>query len=1502
ADYASIVKNGTALSDVLNLTLNENYITGSNYATLVLNRLGGDDNARALLVNSGNAQFNGQLQLGRFDVNPLSIGQGSLVFNTSDNLVYFWDGTAWVPTGSGGSTSFTNLTSGTNTTATMVVGSGASLTFTGTGTINASSLTCADCLNFTEFADAMTLDASTDIATAGFTLSTSGTGALNFASTGQVTFAGNVDAANGLDVTNANLTVATDTLLNGNVTLGDAVTDNITFTGRVAQDSDLIPITTTGTNDLGSLALPWDNIYGNALFQGGNAVCDSSGANCPVSSSNLYWGQALGALFPLNSTVDVLIGSSATTSAKFAFMNVNSGTPTASISGSIANVATYLTGDGLLATTNSAPLTIGDDTQAININSSDWDITSVGNMTGIGTISSDGDWTNTQGSPSIFLVDSTGGEDDYSINVQTNAFNITNSTDSRVEIRFDGTGGIDLGNNTATKTINIGGVTSSAADTINIATDGTAADVITIGNSNAATTLQLTGGTAWSISTAGLITTADDAAINGGDITTTATTFNLLAGATTTLNIGPGGDVGTITLSGGSGATGCTLDGTNGNFTCSGSISSTATTGFQGWWQRNLGVLSPTNITDDLAIGGIATASAKFQVDSSTGNITSSGDLALNGGDVTSTSTTFNFLNGTVTTLNIADSTTTKTINIGGVTASGTDTINIATNATAADTIAIGNNNASTLLDLTGGDDWSMTNTGILTMSASAAQTTAIVVTDTDYTNALSIGDNNIIGTTANIDLTNFDVVGSTGNVTTAGDVAINGGDLTSTATTFNFDIGNTGTLNFRDGTNTLVAISDQGTTGRLAVSDSLQVAGLTTVAYSRFGTASATHTGNITVASDVLISGDLELDGVLYLDGETITDLGGVSTITFAGDPTAINSYNTLTNGSWLIDNPTTGSPGIAALMVNQARDGPIMAASASGTNRFLIANNGTVTLTTTNATTVASLIVDGGLGKIDVGTVDPPYTINGKKFATFLSGIVGVKEEVVGQATTNEYVPGVGYRYLIDFNSLPEGSDLWLFGKTTDIKTNINKLVALLTPGDPTRVWYEVDKVNKRLAIYSARPTTISYRLTGPRFDHQNWGNARDEESDVVGFVLNNIDAINNSPIVINIQNMSDFVVSKVQDGYYTLKDNNGNIVDGVESIGNFVAGNVKSGFIETQELATNSFNSFQATIDNLLVTTGLVTPRIQTALISPLPNTTDVVVKLGMDATDSGKLAIQNNNGQEVASVDTQGNANFNGTVHSQNIDEIQAILNSVATDQTLLSQLVNSSISSASDSADLTQLATNDLYVTNQAAINSLSVTHSIAVGFDLAINSADNSINTITSPLKIQSLALAPLEIMNGKVRIDTNGDVAIEGNLYVAGNVKSNSYQLTANDDIGNPLASIDASGSALFNTLSTSGLTIAGASQASDSAVISGDITTNATAGKAIIPAYTTEITIHNPKITDYTLVYVTPTSTTQNNVLYVKSKGSGFFTIGFSDTIPIDVSLNWWVVETSQ
>ena len=69
-------------------------------------------------------------------------------------------------------------------------------------------------------------------------------------------------------------------------------------------------------------------------------------------------------------------------------------------------------------------------------------------------------------------------------------------------------------------------------------------------------------------------------------------------------------------------------------------------------------------------------------VDGLTGNIVTDGDLAVNGGDITTTSTTANVVNATATTVNIAGAAT--TVSIGANT--GTTTVN---NSLVADDISI---------------------------------------------------------------------------------------------------------------------------------------------------------------------------------------------------------------------------------------------------------------------------------------------------------------------------------------------------------------------------------------------------------------------------------------------------------------------------------------------------------------------------------------------------------------------------------------------------------------------------------------------------------------------------------------------------------------------------------------------------------------------------------------------------------------------------------------------
>ncbi len=274
-------------------------------------------------------------------------------------------------------------------------------------------------------------------------------------------------------------------------------------------------------------------------------------------------------------------------------------------------------------------------------------------------------------------------------------------------------------------------------------------------------------------------------------------------------------------------------------------------------------------------------------------------------------------------------------------------------------------------------------------------------------------------------------------------------------------------------------------------------------------------------------------------------------------------------------------------------------------------------------------------------------------------------------------------------------------------------------------------------------------------------------------------------------------------------------------------------------------------------------IVSPVVETKLLSPIPDS-DLTVKLAQNS----KFKVQNEKDEEVASIDSVGNATFSGTltadeviannVKATNLDEIEAVLKKAE--------------------ADIAQLA---LGTNNQplTVTSDLSIAHSLAIGADLVIQ--NNSFDTLKEPLRLQSLAMAPIEMMAGTFRIETNGDVTIIGNIHIAGNLEAEE---------------------AKFDKTTTNKLVIASTSEESTqplSGVSAGVIETNATVGTAKIASGSAEITIKNPRVTDYTLVYVTPTTSTKNQVLFIKSKRAGQFTVGFEEAISGEVEFNWWIID---
>ncbi|MGH9858194.1 MAG: beta strand repeat-containing protein, partial [Acidobacteriota bacterium] len=219
------------------------------------------------------------------------------------------------------------------------------------------------------------------------------------------------------------------------------------------------------------------------------------------------------------------------------------------------------------ATTLNGAFTLGDNGDTGSINTSDWDISTTGVLTGISGITTDGGYTQSGASQNTF-----------SGNV-------------------DATSGLDVTGTSLT----VGGSNASI----------TTAGVITGTIINSTGAIQ-TGGT--------------DRISSGGNLVNIG---NITAGGTITF--GGFSIDGGLFYANGSGVVAQSTAGTSGQILQSNGSGApswvdAASVGTN-YWQKNAGVLSPLAIADDLVIGGASTASAKFQVSGTTGDISATGTL-----------------------------------------------------------------------------------------------------------------------------------------------------------------------------------------------------------------------------------------------------------------------------------------------------------------------------------------------------------------------------------------------------------------------------------------------------------------------------------------------------------------------------------------------------------------------------------------------------------------------------------------------------------------------------------------------------------------------------------------------------------------------------------------------------------------------------------------------------------------------------------------------------------
>lgn len=235
----------------------------------------------------------------------------------------------------------------------------------------------------------------------------------------------------------------------------------------------------------------------------------------------------------------------------------------------------------------------------------------------------------------------------------------------------------------------------------------------------------------------------------------------------------------------------------------------------------------------------------------------------------------------------------------------------------------------------------------------------------------------------------------------------------------------------------------------------------------------------------------------------------------------------------------------------------------------------------------------------------------------------------------------------------------------------------------------------------------------------------------------------------------------------------------------------------------------------------------------------------------------------------------------------------------------------------------------------ADIDFVTVNSFLAVIGHATMTSLEVTGNLYTDSItaKSDTLALQPLggtvKLASNTLIVDSSGEVAINGNLTVSGKVLAQSgafgnlelgHALAASpssslgqllavyDEHGRAVATIDASGSANLAGVSTKLITIAADSEASSSADIEASAATNATAGESLLVSPATELVIESPYVSASSLVYLTPTTNTDNKVLFVKAKEScaidyfsckRSFTVGIDSPARSDISFNWWIIE---
>jgi hypothetical protein len=339
------------------------------------------------------------------------------------------------------------------------------------------------------------------------------------------------------------------------------------------------------------------------------------------------------------------------------------------------------------------------------------------------------------------------------------------------------------------------------------------------------------------------ITLGGNLAVNGGEITTTQTTANVFAANATTINMGAA----------------------NGNVVFGG----------------------------DIQLGGdsIRESGGNVAIQLTNTNVEVVSDLAVNGGDITTTQSTANIFAANATTLNIGASGG-NVITGGDLQIGGNDIRESGGNVA----ITLTNTNVEVVGDLavTDGDITTTATTATIfnanatTLSVGNAATTLYLGDSTGnvITNGdLQITGNDIRSSTGNIAITLNDIDANiAGNLNVADDLAVNGGDITTTQTTANIFVANATTLNIG---NAATATYIGNSAGNVTVAGDIIVGG-NDIRESGGNVAITLNNLDVTVAGDLEVGGGdittTQTTATIFNANVTNLSIGNAATVTYIG------------------------------------------------------------------------------------------------------------------------------------------------------------------------------------------------------------------------------------------------------------------------------------------------------------------------------------------------------------------------------------------------------------------------------------------------------------------------------------------------------------------------------------------------------------------------------------------------------------------------------------------